>query len=118
MGLVPNGISQYIVGELRGIATEGNVRRAYDDLTESQYVIVNLVAAIPTLTDFENKVLNSEYWNWETVYDEPRSDFSSRQFVILTSYSGAVCGENSNPEYDHVSLKSRSSKSEISSTDI
>ena len=57
------------------VAAEGSVRRAYDKDTGSQYVIVNLVAAIPTLTEFENKVLNTQNWNWETVRDEPRKHF-------------------------------------------
>jgi hypothetical protein len=101
---------------MAGTETEGNVRRAVDRDTRDQYVVITLTASLSTtLSNFENSLLTSELWDWETVHEEPRQGFSHRKFSILPSWKGAVCGANSDPDYDYVSLKDGSCRSGSSS---
>jgi hypothetical protein len=114
VGLLPNGVREYIVNQMAGVDTEGNVRRAVDRETGEQYIIITITASLATFHDIENGFLNSDLWDYETLHDEGRAGFSHRRFVILPSWKGAVCGRNSNPSYDYVSSQGGSSRSSSS----
>ena len=111
VGLLPNGVREYIVNQMAGVDTEGNVRRAVDRETGEQYIIITLTASLATFHDIENGFLTSDLWDYETLHDEGRRGFSHRRFVILQSWKGAVRGRNSNPSYDYVSSQGGSSRS-------
>ena len=90
VGLLPNGVREYIVNQMAGVDTEGNVRRAVDRETGEQYIMITLTASLATLDDIENSFLTSDLWDYETLHDEARRGFSHRRFMILQSWKGAV----------------------------